>query len=100
MRTWPPLALALAANAMNCWWSSELYSAPFGSDIRPMWLSMKVVFVGVFSLVPFLLSLGIVWRRPRQFWPWLALVLSLTPLPLAIVVMNHATALRSLHWMG
>jgi hypothetical protein len=92
-----PLWWGIIGNILNFLLSLELYSIPVGSDIRPMMWACWILLVGLACLVPFFISLEIIWTRPKQIWPWFAALLSITPYPLACLMLRHAMALRGLH---
>ena len=95
-----PSRLSLwAAIAINCvvlFETLPFFSLPPGTAIRPMDWAALMFELTVGGLVVFPFVILVLWRHPKKVWPWLALVLALTPLPLSMCLLHFAENLRGI----
>ncbi|MFA6563576.1 MAG: hypothetical protein WCV00_16845 [Verrucomicrobiia bacterium] len=89
-----PLWLALGANAANFLMSIQFYFVPSGAHIRPMAWGLWVIVVGLGGSIALPLVFDVNRRHWRKVWPWLTVLLALTPFPLAMAMLAHASKVR------
>jgi len=89
-----PFWLAVGANAANFLLSIQFYFVPSGARIRPMAWAMWVFCFAVAGFIALPLILPAMRKGQRRFWPWLTVVLALTPFPLASAMLHHAAKVR------
>jgi uncharacterized membrane protein (DUF106 family) len=59
-------------------------------EIRPMAWAFWVFVLAFAALIAIPLLLPTLCKQPRMVWPWVALILALTPYPLASGMYDHA----------
>jgi len=91
-----PLWWALAANLLIIYLTLPFYSIPSGTRIRPMGWSASIFIIGFVTLGAFCSALGELYERPKQTWAWIALFLSIAPIPIALLMLRHAVLLKEL----
>jgi hypothetical protein len=85
--------------------SSTLFFAPYGSNIRPMALTLLLMLIcvvsGLLSAANAIAELVGNWRQPRQWLRCLGLCLfSLTPILSSVIACGIITFVWKLHWEG
>ena len=70
--------------------SVGLYSVPAGKEIRPMGLAFYCGLIAIASLAVIPLAIFFMVRRRCFLWPSLAILLALSPFPLAAAILHHA----------
>lgn len=88
------LRLVGSANALTILFSLHFYWVPAGARVHPVIWLLFIFLIGfvAFGCLPFRLSL---FRDSRPVYPlWLAFILGVTPIPLAVAVLHHAAWLR------
>jgi hypothetical protein len=88
-----PLWMALVANALSLALTLQFFWIPPDARIRPMGWIFWMFFIGVGALVVLPLVLFNLKRLRGRSWPKYAVVLALTPIPLAVFVEKLA------HWI-
>jgi hypothetical protein len=91
-----PLWWVLVINCLEFLLAIQFYWMPRGTRIRPMVWAGYVFVLAAFGLGAIPMILPTIRRHPRLIWPWLVLVLSLTPFPLADSIYFHAKKVRGL----
>src|SRR5262245_16095058 len=87
----------LTANLLVFLLMLQAYAVPPGTHVRPIGLACWVFCLGAFSLLAFPFALFAVWRSPKRLWPWLTIVLALTPIPLSSLMLHHAASVRGFY---
>ena len=93
-----PLWMALIANAASLVLALPFFWVPSDAWIRPMGLEMWIVFVGIGALLVLPLTLLNLKRLRGKSWPKYAVVLALTPIPLAWSVAALAHRIIGFHF--
>ena len=89
--------MALAANLINLAITLPFFWVPADTHVRPMVWSGMIFIVGVGALVVLPLTLLNSKRLRGRTWPRFAVVLSLTPIPLALLVQAVAKSIVGFH---
>jgi hypothetical protein len=85
-----PLWWVLAINGLEFLLTIPFYLVPRGTPIRPMGWALYVVVLAFAALAAVPMVVPTLRRNPRMVWPWIVLVLALTPFPLARGMYWHA----------
>jgi hypothetical protein len=89
-----PLWWVIGVNVIAALLMVQFYWVPRGAEIRPMgpayWGAMLVIagLVGIPMVLPTL------WRHRQLVWPWLVVVLSISPFPLMMLIFQSAQHFR------
>jgi hypothetical protein len=93
-----PLWWAILSNIISFASSLQFFWVPAGASIRPMGWHMGIFFIGVATLPVLPLTLFNFKRLRRRTWPKYAVVLALTPIPLALLVSGLARKIIGFHY--
>ena len=88
-----PLWWVLVINGLEFLLTIQFYWVPRGTRIRPMAWAFWVFFLAIAGLAAIPMILPTLRRQPRMFWPWIVVVLALTPFPLARGMYGYAERL-------
>jgi hypothetical protein len=94
-----PLWWAVIANALSLALSLQFFWVPSDAQIRPMGWFFWIFFVGVGALPVLPLTLFNLSRLHGRAWPKYAVILALTPIPLALLVAGLAHKIIGFHFL-
>jgi hypothetical protein len=92
-----PLWWALISNALSLALGLQFFWVPSDAWIRPMGSAMCVVLIGIATLPVLPLTLFNLKRLRGRTWPRYAVVLALTPIPLAMFIAELAHRIIGFH---
>jgi hypothetical protein len=93
-----PLWMAIIANSLSFVLSVQFFWVPPDAWIRPMGLTLWILVIGVGALLILPLVLFNLKRLRGRGWPKYAVVLALTPIPLAMLVSRLAQMIIGFHF--
>jgi hypothetical protein len=93
-----PLWMALIANSLNLALSVQFFWVPADAWIRPMFYYLYVLVIGAGALLVLPLVLFNLKRLRGRVWPKYAVILALTPVPLALLVEAVAHRIIGFHY--
>ncbi len=93
-----PLWIAVVANSASLVLSLQFFWVPRGAWIRPMGLVLWILIIGVGALLVLPLVLFNLKRLRGRVWPRYAIVLALTPVPLAMLISRVAQMIIGFHF--
>jgi hypothetical protein len=93
-----PLWMAIIANTLSLLLSLQFFWVPRDAWIRPMGWSFWIFIIGIGTLVVLPLTLFNLKRLRGRTWPKYAVILALTPIPLAMLVAGLAHMIIGFHY--
>ena len=93
-----PLWWAVIANTLSLVLSLQFFWVPSDARIRPIGWVVLVVFIGVAALPVLPLTLFNLKRLRGRTWPRYAVILALTPIPLALLISRFAQLIVGFHF--
>jgi hypothetical protein len=93
-----PLWMAIIANSLSLVLSVQFFWVPPGAWIRPMGWALWIFIIGAGALLVLPLVLFNLKRLRGRTWPKYAVVLALTPVPLAMLVSRLAQLIIGFHF--
>jgi hypothetical protein len=93
-----PLWWAVIANVLSFALSIQFFWVPSDAWIRPMGWYFWIFFIGVGALPVLPLTLFNLKRLRGRTWPRYAVILALTPIPLALLVAGLAHRIIGFHY--
>jgi hypothetical protein len=93
-----PLWMAVIANSASLVLSLQFFWVPRGAWIRPMGFALWILLIGVGALLVLPLVLFNLKRLRGRVWPKYAVVLALTPVPLAMLISRVAQVIIGFHF--
>jgi hypothetical protein len=91
-----PLWGVLFANILVFGLSLPFYWVPEGTPIRPMAWAFWVFIIAAAAIVSIIVAIPLLRKNQGRWWVWLAILLSVTPYPLGVSMLHHASHLRHL----
>lgn len=91
-----PFWIALSANALVLALSVPFYWVPKGTSVRPTAWAFYVFCIAIAAVAALVINTPIFNKHRPQWWVWVTIIASVTPLPLSLGILYSAVALGGL----